>query len=130
MARISRRQFIASSAATGLAEILLQGASGNVAERSTSGRVSLKAAGDTHSGYHALLLFDGRPVARHSDDGEFAAVFHNADRSLEDRIQHWRASSCTESEGRLHLAGDCQLPNLKATIFVQVDYQLVAQQVV
>jgi hypothetical protein len=126
MARISRRQFIASSAATGLAGILRQGAFGNVAEHSLSGRVDLKAVGDTHSGYHALILFGGGPVARHSAEGEFSAVFHNADRSLEDRVQHWRASSYAQSDDRLRLTGDCQLPNLKATIFVQVEYQLVA----
>jgi len=130
MASISRRRFIAVSAATGLAGILPQGAFGNAAERSSSGRVSLKAMGDARSGYHAVILFDGKPVARHSGEGEFSAVFHNADRSLEDRVPHWRASSCTGSEGRLRLAGDCQLPSLKATIFVQVDYQLVAPGVV
>ena len=130
MARISRRQFIASSAATGLAGILPQGAFGNVVQLSSSRRVALKATGDTHSGYHALILFDGRPVARHSAEGEFSAVFHNADRSLEDRVHHWRASSCAASDDRLLLTGDYQLPNLKATIFVQVEYQLVASCVV
>ena len=130
MTRISRRQFIASSAATRLAEILPQGALWNAAQHSSTGRVSLEAVGDTHSGYRALILFVGRPVVQHSGEGELSAVFHNADRSLEDRVQHWRASSCTESADRLHLAGDCRLPNLKATIFVQVEYQLVAPRVV
>lgn len=130
MARISRRQFIASSAATGLAGILPRGAFGNEAEHSPNHQVSLKAVGDSHSGYHAIILFDGRPVARHSGEGEFSAVFHNADRSLEDRVQDWRASSCTQSEDRLRLAGDCQLPNLKATVFVKVEYQIVAPRVV
>jgi hypothetical protein len=130
MASISRRQFIAGSAATGLARILPQGAFGNAAERSSSSRVSLKAIGDARSGYYAVILFNGRQVARHSGEGEFSAVFHNADRSLEDRVRHWRASSCTGGEERLCLAGECQLPNLKVTIFVQVDYQLVAPRVV
>lgn len=130
MARISRRRFIASSAATGLAGVLPQGAFWNTAEHSSSGRVSLKTVGDTHSGYKALILFDGRPVAQNVGEGEFSAVFHNGDHSLEDRVQHWRATSRAESEGRLRLAGDCQLPNLKATIFVQVEYQVVAPHVV
>ena len=130
MARISRRRFIASSAAAGLAGILPHGAFGNVAGSSSTGRVSLKAVGDTHSGFHAHILFDGRPVARHSGKGEFSAIFQNADRSLEDRVRDWRASTCTESKDRLSLTGDCELPNLKATIFVQVEYQLVAQHVV
>lgn len=130
MARISRRQFIASSAAAGLAGILPHGALENVAEPSSSGRVRLKAVGDTHSGYHAYILFDGRPIARHSGEGEFSAIFQNADRSLEDRVRDWRARSCEESDNRLRLSGDCRLPNLKATIFVQVEYQLVDRNVV
>ncbi|MGA9510482.1 MAG: hypothetical protein WBV55_17820 [Candidatus Sulfotelmatobacter sp.] len=130
MARISRRQFIASSAATGLAGILPQGAWNAAAEHSSGARVSLKAVGDNHSGYQAHILFDGRHVARHSGEGEFSAFFQNGDRSLEDRVQHWRASSCTEREGQLRLAGECQLPNLKATILVQVEYQVVAPRVV
>jgi hypothetical protein len=130
MARISRRQFIASSAAAGLAGIVPHGAFGNVTEPSSSGRVILKAVGDTHAGFHVFILFDGRTVARHSGEGEFSAIFQNADRSLEDRVRDWRASSYTESDDRLRLTGNCRLPNLKATIFVQVEYQLVARQVV
>lgn len=103
---------------------------GIASQRSSTGRVSLKAVGNPDSGFHALILFDGRPVARHSGEGEFSAIFHNADRSLEDRVQHWRASSCTESKDRLRLAGDCQLPNLRTTIFVQVEYRLMARSVV
>jgi hypothetical protein len=40
----------------------------------------LKAVGDSHLGYHAIILFNGRPTARHSGEGEFSAVFQNADR--------------------------------------------------
>src|SRR5579871_210657 len=130
MARISRRQFIASSAATGLVGVLPRGVFGNAAERSSVERVSLKAAGDVHSGYHALILFGGRLVARHSGEGEFSAVFQNADRSLEDRVQDWRARLCSQSEDQLNLAGECHLATLKATIFVQVEYRLVSPQVV
>jgi len=130
MARISRRQFIARSAATGLAGILPQSAFWNAAEHSAGGRVSLKAVGEPDAGYQAHILFDGRHVARHSGEGEFSAVFHNGDRSLEDRVQHWRPSSCTGSEGQLRLAGNCRLPNLKATVLVQVEYQVVATSVV
>ena len=130
MTRISRRQFIASSAALGLAGVLPQPSFANVVDQPSPGRVSLKAVGDVHSGYHALILFEGRPIARHSGEGEFSAVFQNADRSLEDRIQNWRASSCTECRDGLCLAGDALLRNLKTTIFVQVEYRLVAPQVV
>jgi hypothetical protein len=131
MTRISRRQFITTSAATGLATIILpQRAFRNEADLSSNRGVGLKTSGDAHSGYQAVVLFRGRPVSRHADEGEFSAVFHNADHSIEDRIQHWRASSCKASEDRLLLEGNCELANLKATIFVQVEYLVVAPQVV
>lgn len=128
MTRISRRQFIASSAATGLAGFLPQSAFWNPPEHPSSARITLKAVGDAHSGYKAQILFDGRPVAQNMGEGEFSAVFQNPDRSLADRLD-WRASSCTESEGRLLLTGNCQLSNLKATIFAQVEYQFVTPRV-
>jgi len=130
MARSSRRQFIAVSAATVLAGILPQKAFGNEVDAPSDRPVDLKAVGDARSGYHAVILFNGRPVARHTGEGEFSAVFQNADRSLEDRVQTWRASSYSGSENRLLLEGDCKLPNLKATIAVEVEYQLVASRVV
>ena len=130
MPRISRRQFIAGSAAAGLAGILPSGAFGDTAEGSSSKRVTVKAAGDTHSGYHAVILFGGREIARHSGEGEFSAVFHNSDRSLEDRVQDWRASSYAEIDNGLRLTGHCQLANLKTTLFVEVEYRGVAPCVV
>jgi len=130
MARSSRRQFIAVSAATVLAGILPQKAFGNEVDAPSDRPVDLKAVGDARSGYHAVILFNDRPVARHTGEGEFSAVFQNADRSLEDRVQTWRASSYSGSENRLLLEGDCKLPNLKATIAVEVEYQLVASRVV
>lgn len=126
---ISRREFIAVSAAAGLSGILPQTLAGE-ADASSKGGIGLHAAGDPRSGYHAVILFDGRPVARHGGEGEFSAVFHSSDHSLEDRIQGWRASSCTGGGDHLSLAGECQLPNLKATIIVLVKYQVVAPQVV
>lgn len=131
MARsISRREFIAVSAAAGITGILPPKALGSEADASSKGRLALQASGDARSGYHAVILFDGLPVARHSGEGELSAVFHSSDHSLEDRIETWRASSCMGGGEQLRLAGKCELPNLKATIAVMVEYQIVAPQVV
>jgi hypothetical protein len=51
MTGISRRRFIVSSAAAGLARILPAGEFATAAERSSNGRVSLKAGGDARTGY-------------------------------------------------------------------------------
>ena len=130
MAMISRRQFIASSVATGLSRVIPSATFANATERTSGRQLALEAVGDARSGYHAVILFAGREVARHGGDGEFAAVFHNADHSLEDRVQAWRPASCRKSEGRLILEGTCKLPGAKANIVVQVEYQLVSPQVV
>lgn len=131
MVRVSRRQFIASSTAAGLAGVILpQGAFGIEAGHSPSGRVSVKATGDARSGYQAIILFSGRPIARHRGEGEFSAVFHNSDHSIEDRVDHWRAASYTESEEGLLLEGNCKLPNSNANIFVKVEYKILTPHIV
>src|ERR1700752_838285 len=131
MVRVSRRRFIRSSAAAGLAGVILpQGAFGIEAGHSPSGGASVKVTGDPRSGYHAVVLFGGRPIARHRGEGEFSAVFHNSDHSVEDRIEHWRAVSYTESEDGLLLEGNCDLPNLNANIFVKVQYKVLTPQIV
>ncbi|MCU1269963.1 MAG: hypothetical protein JWN74_1257 [Acidobacteriaceae bacterium] len=128
--RISRRQFIASSAATGVAGMVC-GRDGSAATsiRSPHAKVSLRASGDARQGYQTVILFDGQPVAQ-SGEGEFSAVFQNSDRSLEQRVQNWRATSCTGTDDHLLLEGECKLPNLNATVFARVEYRVVTPQVV
>ena len=127
--RISRRQFIASSAATGIAGI----AFGREVARATStrprdARVSLRGSGNARQGYQAVVLFNGQPVAQ-GGGGEFSAVFQNDDRSVEQRVENWRATSCTGTENHLLLEGECKLTNLNATVFVQVEYRVVTPKV-
>lgn len=131
MVRVSRRRFIASSAAAGLAGVVLpHGAFGVDSGYSPDGRVNVKAAGDDRSGHNAIILFSGQPIARHMGEGEFSAVFHNSDHSVEDRIDHWRAASYTESAGVLLLEGNCKLLNLNANVLVQVEYKILSPQIV
>jgi len=127
--RISRRQFISNSAATGIAGMVF----GRDVARATSTlprdvKVSLRGSGDARQGYQALVLFDGQPVAQ--GGGEFSAVFQNSDRSLEQRIENWRATSCTGTDQHLLLEGECKLTNLNATVFAQVEYRVITPQVV
>src|SRR5579864_2710694 len=128
--RISRRQFIASSAATCLAGIA-SGPDGAAATsiRSGDAKVSLRASGDARRGYQAVVLFDGQPVAQ-SGEGEFSAIFQNSDRSLEQRVENWRASSCKCTDDYLLLEDECKLTNLNATVFAQVEYRVVTSKVV
>jgi hypothetical protein len=127
--RISRRHFIASSAAAGVAGMVF-GRDGSAATniRSPQAKVSLRGSGDDRGGYQTVILFDGQPVAQ-SGQGEFSAIFQNSDRSLEQRVENWRATSCTGTDDHLLLEGECKLPNLNTTVFAQVEYRVVTPQV-
>ena len=128
--RISRRQFISSSAATGIAGMVLGRDAARVrGTRSRDAKVSLRGSGDARQGYQAVILFDGQPVAQ-SGEGEFSAVFQNSDRSLEQRVENWRATSFTGTDNHLLLEGECKLANLNATVFAQVEYRVATSHLV
>ena len=128
---ISRRGFIAVSAATSVAGFLHHPVTTAYAKAATSNDdLTLAITGSQQQGYGAAIQFRGEAIARHAAGGEFSAVFQNSDRSLEDRIENWRAASYTGGADHLQLEGNCKLPNLNATIFVQVEYRLAAPGVV
>ncbi len=130
MVRVSRRRFIASSAAAGLAGVVLpHGAFGVDSGYSPDGRVNVKASGDDRSGHNAIILFSGQPIARHIGEGKFSAVFHNSDHSVEDRIDHWRTASYTESTGCFYSKETAEL-NWNANVLVQVEYKILSPQIV
>jgi hypothetical protein len=129
--RISRRQFIATSAAAGLAR-MVEGHDSRVSAQvpvSNQG-LTLAPTGNEQQGYGAAIHFQGRPIARHNDGGEFSAVFQNSDRSLQDQIENWRADSYEGTAEHLLLKGKCQLPSLNATVFAEVQYQAAAPYVI
>jgi len=92
--------------------------------------LELKVIGDPRQGYGVTILFRGQPIARHNDGGEFSAVFQNGERSLEDRTVNWKARAWTGHATSVSLRGECELPNLNATVFAQIDYDVVAPNVV
>jgi hypothetical protein len=132
-ARLSRREFVLSSLATGIAGIVSRHAEPPAAAASSSNSpdqwLTFELSGDGEHGYGVEILFQGQKVARHKKGGEFSAVFQNADRSLEDRIENWRASSWTGNPSHVYLKGQCKLPNLNTTVAMQVEYEAVAARV-
>jgi hypothetical protein len=131
---ISRRRFIENSVSGGLAvgfglgvETLL--AATPPATPGTDG-LTLKVTGDPKQGYGVVLLFNGHPVVRHNQGGEFSGAFQNEDRSVQDNVDDWKASSWSGDAARVTLRGECRLRNLNATVFVQVDYQRITPRVV
>ena len=113
--RSSRRQFLEQSAAgTVVAALGWAIAPLTVGATSTaSGGVSLMVVGDSERGYGVEILFRGQPVARHEAGGEFSAVFQNGERSLEDRIENWKASSWSGDSTRVTLRGEYKLSILR-----------------
>ena len=130
---ISRRRFIENSLGGGLVaglglevEPLLMTTS--AATPGMDG-LTLKVAGDPNQGYGVTLFFNGQPVVRHNQGGEFSAIFQNEDRSVEDHIQNWKAAAWAGDATRLTLSGECKLRNLNATVFVHVEYERITPRV-
>jgi hypothetical protein len=131
---ISRRQFIERSVAGALAaRVGLSAKPNDITPRATASErdgVSLKVTGDVEHGYGVAILFRGQPVARHNAGGEFSAVFQNSERSLEDRIENWKAAAWTGDATHVTLDGDFNLKNSNATVFAQVEYDVIDTHVV
>src|SRR5258708_18758562 len=80
--------------------------------------VTFEVIGDRERGYGINILFQGQRVARHNEGGEFSAVFQNGDRSLEDRVENWRAPSWTGGSPHPFLARQARPPKLQTNHFV------------
>lgn len=135
---ISRRRFIENSVKGGLA-VGLESKFGVLSEAMTanppgpelsSGHVSLNLAGDPQQGYTVALLFNGEIFSKSVRAGEFSACFQNEERSVEDRVTDWKATSWSGNAARMTLQGECSLKNLNVTVFAEVEYEVLSPQVV
>ncbi len=131
---ISRRCFIEGSITGGIAVGLAPGpgllrAAASVMPPRADG-LTLKVIGDSKQGFHVALYFDGQPFAQHSLDGEFSACFKNEDRSVEDCVNNWKATSWAGDSKHVAFDGQCQLKNLNTTVFAHVDYEVITPHVV
>jgi hypothetical protein len=124
----SRRDFLVLSALTTGATLLPESLHGD--QQLSPGEVSLEVTGDANDGYGVKILYRGQGIARHNRGGEFSAIFQNTDRSLEDKVDDWRAASWSGNRTRVKLTGELKLVNLRSTVFVDVTYEVIAAQVV
>jgi hypothetical protein len=92
--------------------------------------LTLEVTGDPKQGYGVTLLFNGQPFAHHNRGGEFSASFKNEERSVEDRVNDWKATSWAGNSTHVVLEGECKLKNLNTTVFAHVDYEMVTPHVV
>jgi len=125
---LDRREFLALSALT-TAATLLPNTSYATATSESDG-IALRVTGDAQSGYGVAILYRGQVIARHNQGGEFSAVFQNSERSLEDRVDDWKAASWKGDRMQLTLSGEMQLPNLRTTVFADVRYEMINRRVI
>src|ERR1700736_1197255 len=130
----SRRRFIQKSLKGGLAASLTSAsglaiASGGKPSTDIFG-LSLSVTGDAQKGFYVTVLHHGQAIALHNKGGEFSAYFQNEERSVEDRVASWKATSWTGDSAHLTLRGECKLGNLNTTVYAQVDYTVVAPHVI
>ncbi len=125
---LDRREFLTLSALS-TASVLLPN-SVTAAQASDAGFVALRVSGDAQRGYGVEILYRGGVIARHRQGGEFSALFQNPERSLEDRIDDWKAGSWSGDRTHIHLTGEMNLPNLRTTVTAEVKYEVLPSQVV
>lgn len=125
-----RREFLGISATAAVGG-LLAGSLGSraMAESAPGSDVSLKTTGNSTEGYGVSILLRGNPVAS-EESGAFSAIFQNGERSLEDRVENWRATSWKGDERGVTLRGKAHLEKMDATVFIEVAYEVVARNVV
>lgn len=125
-----RRAFLGLSAAVAAGTLLTGALAPTVsAEPPSAPEVSLKVSGNTTTGFGVSILFQGKPVTSEKS-GELSALFQNGERSLEDRVDSWKATSWKGNEAVVTLKGKAHLAQLNATVFVEVIYEVVARNVV
>ena len=95
-----------------------------------NGGLALKIVGDPKRGYSVSLLLNGESFAGHDRGGEFSACFQNEERSVEDRVNEWKATSWSGNSKHLVLNGEGRLKNLNTTVLAQVEYEVVTPHVV
>jgi hypothetical protein len=128
LGELDRREFLTLSALTTAAGLLPYTL--HAAEPSEPGLVSLKITGDAQHGYGVTILYRGQPIARHRQGGEFSTLFQNSERSLEDKVDDWKATSWSGDQKQIKLTGKMELANLRTTVFVEVRYEVTPLQVV
>jgi hypothetical protein len=126
--KFDRREFLTLSALTTVSACLPS--SLHATNLRGSSLISIEARGNAQSGYGVTILYRGQPAARHHQGGEFSAVFHNSEHSLEDRVDVWKATAWSGDEMHITLNGKMQLSNLRTTVNVVVRYEVLPSQVV
>jgi len=126
---LSRRLFLERTAIGGVVagfgrRIVLLGSVGSPQTGSGS-EIELKVVGNEAEGFGVTFLYRGVAVARHAGGGEFSAVFQNGERSLEDRIENWKAKEWKGDAKQVTLLGECRLTNVNASILVEVHYDVM-----
>lgn len=131
---ISRRTFLEGALLGGLiscfAPSILPAGLNSALPASEKNDIELKVHGNKEEGYGVEVFYRGQAVARHNSDGEFSAIFQNGERSLEDRIENWRASSWKGDERRVTLQGISRLKNTDASVIAEIEYEVIDAHVV
>jgi hypothetical protein len=125
---LDRRKFLTLSAFTTAAAMLPNKSHATSPTDSIS--LSLHVTGDAQRGYGVTILNRSEVIARHHQGGEFSAVFQNSERSLEDRVDDWKATAWKGDPTQVTLTGQIELSNMRTTVFADVHYEIVNQHVI
>jgi hypothetical protein len=125
--KLDRREFLTLSALTTAATLLPE--SLHAATPSGSSLVSLEVNGDAQRGHAVAILYRDHSIAQHHQ-GEISAIFQNSERSLEDQVDAWKATSWSGDRTQVTLTGETHLTNLRTTVSIEIRYEVLPSQVV
>lgn len=125
---LDRREFLGRSTLATVASLVPLAA--HAGRAAATGDVTLAITGDAKNGYGVAVQYRGQAIAQHHGGGEFSARFQNSERSLQDEIEDWKATSWSGDHTRFVLAGTLALANLRAIVFVEVRYEVLPSQLV
>ncbi len=91
--------------------------------------VSLRVDGDKTCGFYVTILAGNAAVNNQSRCGEFSVWFQNADASVKDAVENWKATEWKGDSSHIELTGKTTLTYV-ADLWITVTYDVINEHVV
>lgn len=101
----------------------------SIAESSETKKVSLRVDGNKTSGFYVTILANNTPINNQSECGEFSSWFQNAEASVKDSIENWKATEWKGNSSHVELKGKAMLKHV-VEIWITVTYDVINQNIV
>jgi hypothetical protein len=101
----------------------------DAAESSDTKNVSLQVNGNKTSGFYVTILASKTAINNQSKCGEFSAWFQNAEASVKDAVENWKATEWKGNSSHVELTGKVELKYV-VDLYITVIYDIINEHVV